>query len=139
VVVVQVSLRRLASVDVAQASEIWAASTYRQASSLNDSSSTWSLIHSYSPLLFLPACLLSALARCTLVRFLSATAAALFSTAGFFVHSGPRATLSFFLRDASVFVTFFDLFSLAFCLSVYFDLSPLGILPASLHDRPFCK
>jgi hypothetical protein len=81
----------------------------------------------------------SALARCTLVRFLSATAAALFSTAGFFVHSGPRATLSFFFRDASVFVTFFDLFSLAFCLSVYLDLSPLGILPASLHDRPFCK
>jgi hypothetical protein len=70
-------------------------------------------------------------AKANMTLLLAATRTALLSASGFLIHRGPPARLRFFLGHAAILVTLFDVFSLSFCLSVYFPLSPLDIIRLS--------
>ena len=69
--------------------------------------------HSALALLFL-ATFLTALFRGLLISFFAATGTALLAAAGFFIHRGPGAALSFLLGYALLLVAFFNVFSFTF-------------------------
>ncbi len=63
------------------------------------------------------------------------SAAGLVPASGFLVDGRPGPSLRFVIGQASILVTVHDVLCFRFCLSVYFDLSPLGMIgPLSLKS-----